>query len=116
MSLDERSVDIDQGPLKVLANHVGGVFVMSPVGEVDLATVPLLHVCLSELGSELDDGLVVDLSGVTFLDSTGLAFLLAADKQIRGEGRSFAVYAPPPQVRRLFDISGLTSVLNIVPE
>ena len=89
-------------------------------GEVDAATAPALDAAFRALDAPRPGAahpapsvVVVDLSGVTFLDSSGLSVLIATHKRLRFDGRSLAVTGARPSVRRLFAISGLDRVLTI---
>lgn len=82
-------------------------------GELDLSTSPQLG---QVLGREFDDGrsVVLDLSQVTFIDSTGLNVLVAALRSCEENGCKL-VLSPelPAQVSRVFTITGLDTVLPI---
>jgi anti-sigma B factor antagonist len=102
-------------PLHVSVHWVETTALMELIGEVVMSTVPRLHDQLQELAPCLSAGLVIDLSLVTFLDSTGLAFLVAAHNQTNSKGSRLIVYAPTRQIRRLIGIGGLTPLLEIIP-
>lgn len=82
-------------------------------GELDLSTSPQLR---EVLGRELDRGksVALDLSQVTFIDSTALNALVGALRSCETNGGSFVV-APdlPAQVSRVFAITGLDAILPI---
>jgi anti-sigma B factor antagonist len=80
--------------------HAGGIRV-EVLGELDLATAPRLAEALGALPSGGE--LVVDLAGVTLMDSSGVAVLLRA-----GQGRSLVFVRPDRHVRRVLGVSGLT--------
>lgn len=82
-------------------------------GEVDAATAPELAECLYELTGAGFDEVVVDLTGLEFIDSAGLSVLVGAHKQMRDAGTQLVIASPPPPTRRIFDISGLAGVLTI---
>lgn len=86
---------------------------LSVRGELDLSTSPELG---ETLGRELDGGnsVVLDLSDVTFIDSTALNTLVSALRSCENNGGSLNV-APdlPKQVRRVFQITGLDAVLPL---
>jgi anti-sigma B factor antagonist len=77
-------------------------------GEVDLSTVERLADCLDPgLWSECE-GLLLDLSEVNFIDSTGLSALVVADKSLGGEGLRLAIATEPrSQVEGLLELTGL---------
>ncbi|MGZ8786324.1 MAG: STAS domain-containing protein [Acidimicrobiia bacterium] len=89
-----------------------GWAIISPAGEIDLATVSQLEEALTaSMGSDTD--VAVDLTGVTFMDSTGLRALLAANQNLSGSGRRLALIVAGGPVDRLLDISGVGQTLGI---
>ena len=69
-----------------------------------------------DLGTGVEPrNLVIDLRGVTFLDSTGLNMLVGFHYKCERNGGSLKVMAPPPEVVRLFEITGLDQILSVVP-
>ena len=90
-------------------NHVE----VAPRGEIDLAVAGELRECLLELLAGGDDRIVVDLEGVEFLDSTGLGVLVGGLKRARERGGDLQVRDPRPQVRSVFEITGLAPVFGL---
>jgi anti-sigma B factor antagonist len=85
-------------------------------GEVDAATAAFLDDALLEAAatSRGDGGeVVLDCSGLTFIDSSGLSVLVTTHQRLSSESRRFVVHQPPPAARRLFEIAGLDQVLTI---
>jgi anti-sigma B factor antagonist len=81
-------------------------------GEFDLASRPLLDEALARVGQERIEALVLDLSGVSFMDSTGLhAVLVAKDLCARRECELLFVRGSN-QVQRLFELSGVLPQLT----
>jgi anti-sigma B factor antagonist len=89
---------------------------VSVVGELDLATVPTLDACLTELRESGFRQLVVDLSRLEFLDSTGLRLLLQYDAQARQDGFSFSLTPGPRSVQRIFELSGTHGLLTFIED
>jgi anti-anti-sigma factor len=58
----------------------------------------------------------VDLSGVTFIDSTGLSLLVDALQRVRDKGGTLTLSHPAPSVRRVFGIVGFPRLFDITPE
>ncbi|GAA3199425.1 STAS domain-containing protein [Actinocorallia longicatena] len=90
-----------------------GVTVVSPAGEVDVFTAPVLREFLLGL---LDDGmrkLVVDLTAVSFLDSTGLAVLVGIWQRLRNQDGSFALAAANPRIARVLRTTRLDQSLRL---
>ena len=63
------------------------------------------------IDAALPKKLVMDLSGVTFMDSSGLAVVLHLYRTCARSGREFAVRGTPPQPQRVFDAAGLPQVI-----
>lgn len=82
-------------------------------GEMDMATVPALEERLEAAIRESVGAFVLDLSGVDFLDSTGLGVLLRARALLGREDRALAVICPYGRVRRVFELSGLSTVFAL---
>jgi anti-sigma B factor antagonist len=83
------------------------------VGELDIATTPRLNEYLSTLAHTHHGLIVIDLRQLTFLDSTGVRALVAADSYARRDGWSLAIVKGPPQVQRILELCGLTEVLPL---
>jgi anti-sigma B factor antagonist len=80
-------------------------------GELDLARVPQLRAMLSELASGKRPT-TLDLSGLVFMDSTGLHLLLDAAGEAQRDGWSFALTGElSAPISRLFDMTGTRAVL-----
>lgn len=87
--------------------------VVAVEGDLDLRSAPSLKHALSE---ELEAGrhLVVDLSRVSFMDSTALGVMVGIQRRLSGEER-MAVAAARPEVLRLFELSGLATGFRMFP-
>lgn len=84
-------------------------------GEVDAVTAPKLGRRLFSLAEEGKKGVVLDLSSVTFLDSTGLGVLLNALRQLSQRGARLVLVCPTERVQRPFQVTGLSERLPIFP-
>jgi len=83
-----------------------------PIGEIDMATVPVVEAHLSELTAAGFRQVTLDLRTVCFLDSTGLRMILEWDARSRADGFSFALVAGPPNVQRLFELTNTTELFS----
>ena len=105
----------DEGTLDISRHEAGTVIAL--VGEHDLATAPALRVAVQEA---LDTGhVVVDLDRASFLDSTVLGVIIGGRDRAQERERSFVVLLGPgadPPVRRLVELTGMTSLLPVVDE
>lgn len=91
----------------------GQVTVIKPQGEVDIYTAPTLKEHIASALDEGDPGLVIDLSGVGFMDSSGLGVLVGALKRVNDAGGSLRLVCPEGGVLKVFRITGLTKVFSI---
>ncbi|MDQ2782483.1 STAS domain-containing protein [Lapillicoccus sp.] len=92
-----------------------GLTVVRVEGEVDVYTAPQLR---ERLDAEIEAGrhdLVVDLSGVGFMDSTGLGVLVGRLKQIRVHDGTMRLVCAHDRVLKVFVITGLDKVFEIFP-
>ena len=89
----------------------GGKVVLSVRGEVDISTSPKLHEVIREqLRSR---PVLLDLSGLSFMDSSGVRVIDAALRDAHNEGRALTIGAElPSSVRLVFDLTGLSDVLT----
>ncbi len=83
-------------------------------GELDLANAPLLAKAIE--GEEIlaAKTVVLDLQGLTFLDSTGLRVILSARELCWRRGQEFAVTPGSQQVQRLLSVTGVGDHLRTV--
>jgi len=82
-------------------------------GEVDAVTAPHLGRRLLGLARQGKTDVVVDLSKVTFMDSTGLGVILNALRQLTSRQRRLVLVCPTERVMRPFEIAGLAGHLKI---
>jgi anti-sigma B factor antagonist len=90
-----------------------GTTVLAVEGELDLATAPRLEGPLTEVAGEHHDRVVIDLSGLTFIDSTALRLLVDANR-LRSPENPLVVVCSNPKVLRIFKISGLGASFQMV--
>jgi anti-sigma B factor antagonist len=83
--------------------------VLCLVGDLDYATLARARTRLREFG---DGPLVLDLSGLTFTDSTGLAFLLDEQARARRRGTRFRVRGAGGQTLELLERTGVLPLLS----
>jgi anti-sigma B factor antagonist len=81
--------------------------VVKLTGELDLLAAPQLEVCLVALRAEGAHDIRLDLSGLSFCDSSGISALLKASKQCRKSGGHLSIASPQAAVRRVLEITGL---------
>lgn len=91
----------------------GALPVIAVSGEIDVATAPQLRESLHRVIAEGGKTIVLDLLGVTFLDSTALGVLVGALKRCRELGGDLHVVVADPRIMKIFEITGLTNVFTI---
>ncbi|MGZ4429651.1 MAG: STAS domain-containing protein [Nocardioidaceae bacterium] len=90
-----------------------GYTVVAPFGEIDLATSQQLKEAIGDLLVDGDIHLVVDLTEVEFIDSTGLGALIGGRRKAHGFKGSFGLVCSEDQLLRIFVITGLDKVFSI---
>ena len=94
---------------RTMSEHV----VLEVGGEVDVYTAPKLRERLVDMVNAGHKQLVVDLSRVEFLDSTGLGVLVGAHRRLRARDGSLDLVCPHERVLKVFRITGLDNVFDI---
>jgi anti-anti-sigma factor len=102
------------GPLSISAERRGAVFYVAPAGELDIATAEQLERELRSAEQSDAETIVLDLSGLTFIDSTGLRVVLDFNERCGGEIDRLRLIAGAAPVERLLDIVGLRGHLPII--
>jgi anti-sigma B factor antagonist len=108
MSHDTLSID-------VTTTDDGKIQLFGLGGSLDIATSPSLRATLMEAADRDDHEIVVDLSQLEFLDSTGLGALIGAHKRAAEHGGSVRLVAHEGQILRLLRITGLLEVFAVYP-
>ncbi|QXJ22283.1 STAS domain-containing protein [Actinomadura graeca] len=89
--------------------------VIAIIGELDIASTPSLRERLNTALRNVGPRVVIDLSGVTFCDASGLALLVGARRRAEPAGTTMVLAAPRPQMAKLLRITGLTRAFTIRP-
>jgi anti-sigma B factor antagonist len=82
-------------------------------GEIDLLTSGRVRDALMAIAQSGETSVVVDMTNVTFMDSTGLSALVGPLKRFRAQGGRITLRSPTRGVRKVLEISGLTRVFTI---
>lgn len=99
--------------LKVSQRVEGTEATVRVSGELDMHTAPDLDDVLVEVIDGGAERVVVDLSGLDFLDSTGLATILAGHQRITAKGGSLTLDGPSRYIIKMLDITGLDKVFEV---
>ena len=111
----DQAVMSAQMQLRTEVVDIAGWTVVSVFGEVDVATAPELKERLTGLVNDGRVKLVLDLSGVDFLDSTGLGMIVSALKRARTHDGDLRIVCTESRITRLFEITGLDKALTVWP-
>jgi len=87
-----------------------GVTVLAPTGRLDVAGAPALRDAIGDAVKNGPPKVVIDMEGVSFVDSTGLGSVIAALKQIRSSQGELRLAAPNQQVRVVLELTTLDRV------
>jgi len=82
---------------------------VAPAGELDIATVPLLEAAFEQAERDAPGMLLLDLSAITFIDSTGIQLLL----RLSDRTPERITIVASPAISRLLDITGLSDQLPL---
>jgi anti-sigma B factor antagonist len=92
--------------LTVRPDERGDLLILS--GELDLASAPLVVEAADLVGQTAAPDVIVDLSGLQFIDATGLSALIEVREHLAGKGRTMSLRGTPTCVHRVLKITGLT--------
>jgi len=106
---------VDGNRFSVVLTCTFGVTVMAVTGDIDGATSDQLRRQIDEVldATEVPPSLVLDLSEVSFIDTTGLNALVHALRRMRSLGGDLTLSAPTDATRKLLAISGLDRVFKV---
>ena len=90
-----------------------GADVVVLLGELDIDSAPELTSLLASVVENGPAEVKVECSGLSFIDSSGLSVLIAAQKRLNDRGARLVVRAPRPNVLRVIDITHLGEYLNV---
>ena len=91
-----------------------GVRVLGVRGEIDVATSPEMRCHLVEMLADRPELVIVDLTDVTFIDSTGLGVLVEAVTTARAGDGDLRLVVTQPKIIKLIELTGLDQVFSVV--
>ena len=107
MSAEDRPFDVRR------ESREGGVVAIA-TGEIDLWSAPEVRAALA---APADGDVVLDLCGVTFMDSSGLGLIVEQQQRARKHGFRFAVsLVRSSDVHRILELSGLTKMIELTDD
>lgn len=102
--------------LQIDAHEHDGFAHVVLTGELDLSTIEKVEQELARVEGTGPATVALDLSRLTFLDSSGLRVIVSADKRARRENRRFVVVRGPESIQRVFSITRLDQQLELVDD
>ncbi len=100
--------------IKLSVREVSGdAYVVDLNGEIDVYTSPKVKDAISELIDQGHYNLVINLEKVRYIDSTGLGVLIGGLKRVREHGGTVSLVCTNPQIKKIFDITGLVKIFGI---
>lgn len=109
----ETTDGVSHGLLVESWTHPDGAVIVRLRGEADLHTAPVLRDVLADANETEPGVIVVDMTGVTFVDSMMLGVLLGATRETRPRGSDLRIVVDDPHVRRIFEMTLLDRVLRL---
>jgi anti-anti-sigma factor len=103
------------GRLSIGHSTVDGIRVLTVLGEIDHTVKDMLSQALLSFDGATPPRTVMDLSGVTFMDSSGINVLIAAHKSMSGAHGWLRLAGPQASVLRLSELVGLDQVISCHP-
>lgn len=101
--------------MEIVTEDIGGASLVRVSGEVDMSNSPAVRDTLMVLIGEKVPAIVIDLGGVTYMDSSGIATLIEGLQVTTSYGGKFRIAALTSKVRQVFELARLTDVFDIYP-
>jgi anti-anti-sigma factor len=107
---------VPQAPFEMESAHDGKTGRLTLLGELDIATVPLVEEAVDAILQGGTQRLMVDLSGLGFVDSSGLRLFIVLHQRAGAEGWALSLTKPEPQALKVFRLSGVEDDLPFVED
>lgn len=102
--------------VSIKVKEMDGTIYVELAGEIDAYTAPKVKEKLMEAAKGDNVKMNIDLSGVNYMDSTGLGVFVGIFKQLRAHNGEMKLTGMTERLQRLFDITGLADVMDINTE
>jgi anti-anti-sigma factor len=102
----------DHPGMQIASSREGSQLVIAIVGEIDLANADQLGELLSQVVFDTDTCVVLDIGGVSFIDSSFLRAVIVSANALAEQGTDLKVRNPTEQARRVFETTNLTHLLE----
>ena len=103
--------------MRIITHDDGRCLTLRLLGELDHAAAQEVMPGIEDAVEEyLPRRCVLDLSGLSFMDSSGIAVILKTDRLLQQTGGALALCGVPQQVRRVLDVAGLTNIVPVLED
>jgi anti-sigma B factor antagonist len=99
--------------MEIETQDLGSACLVQVSGEVDMSNSPTVRETLLDLTGQKVGAIVVNLEGVTYMDSSGIATLVEGLQEANAYGGKFRLAALTPKVMQVFELARLTDVFEI---
>jgi len=100
--------------LDVEMNETASAVTVRLTGDLDISSAPKVEAALQSAEGKVAPRVVLDLSTLSFIDSSGLRVVLSADKRARDIGKELVIVPRPEQVNRIFRLTHVDQRLTFV--
>jgi len=101
--------------LEIEVEEKEGYHIVTPVGELDIYTVPLFRKVVLKLEGDRRHDLILDLSRLTFIDSSGLGSLIEIWQKVQTVDGEIAYVVSNPRILKVFKLVDLDKVFRVFP-
>ncbi len=98
-----------------VVEHADSYSVIAVRGEVDIHTAPKVQYAIERGANGVVEALVVDMGGITFMDSTALSMFMRAKDSLQEQDISMKLVEPSEAVDRIFHVTGCGEYFEIYP-
>jgi len=102
--------------IKIDVTEKDSVLAVTVSGEVDAYTAPKLRESIFPLSEKENVKMEIDLTEVSYMDSTGLGVIVGVFKSVRSNNGEFRLVGLSDRLKRLFEITGLADIIDITSQ
>jgi len=103
-------------PLATYTEEVEGIPILNAVGEIDLSTASIFKKAIGDVIASGYNHVLIDMTQVVFMDSSGFGTLLSAIKILRPQNGTLALAGCNDAVNRMLDITRLNTLFHVYPD
>ena len=102
--------------MEATIEHAGSLLVVGVSGRLDTATAPVFDAQMAPLLAQPRPKILLDLAGVAYISSAGLRSILQLIKHAAAHGGRVGIFAAPPHIHEVIEISGFPALLDLYPD